>query len=659
MIDIDLTKTIHFQNKNDFKGFLKYFTENGISVKTITDFEKTKVLCSDGLNLLIVNEDFVNVNSDKCKEILKEHCLILVTRTNEKPLYFHDFRLVHDCIKLPLTSESELFFKIRNAFLRLADIIRIKNLEGMVYERTRELKDLSKIGIALSVEKDINKLLSLILSKAREITSSDAGSLYLVEKYRKKKRLRFKLTQNDTLDLKFSEFTMPITKDSLAGYTALTGEPLNIEDSYKISSEEPYQLNRKFDTENKYRTKSMLVTPLKNHKDEIIGVIQLINKKENRYIKLKSRKITEDNVVSYSKIDEESLLSLGSQAAVSIENNLLYKNIQDLFEGFVKAAITAIESRDPTTSGHSERVALLTVKLAETVNDLNYGRFKNVKFTNDQLKEIRYASLLHDFGKVGVREEVLLKAKKLFSKDFQIVNERFNHIKSIIINENLMEKLDYLRKKGKNDHEKKLKEFDRDLKIKLTEIEKYMNIITQANEPKILESESEDFVKKIAKRVFFDLDGSKKQFLEEKELSNLIIPKGSLNEEERLEIESHVYHSFQFLKRVPWTTELKNIPKIAYAHHEKLNGEGYPRCLTESKIPIQSRMMAIADIFDALTAWDRPYKNSVPYEKAINILKYEANDRHIDKDLVEIFIESGIYKLAFKTEHKKKSIRTY
>jgi len=483
--------------------------------------------------------------------------------------------------------------------------------------------------------------------------------LYLVEKGERKKHLTFKLTHNNTLDLKFDEFTIPISKKSIAGYVALTGETINIEDAYKISKDKPYQFNKSFDERNKYRTKSMIVIPLKNHKDEIIGVIQLINKKKDRNIKLTNNRIIKEYIIPYNKEDEHTLLSLGSLAAISIENNLLYQNIKDLFEGFVKASVTAIESRDPTTSGHSERVAILTEQLALTINKIKTGKFKNIYFSENQLKEIRYASLLHDMGKVGVREEVLLKAKKLYKKDLEIIKQRFNFIKLKTINKYINNKLEFLLKKGKQEYLKRLDDFENKLKKELNNLDFYLETIIKANEPSVLKSESQTLISEISEKTYQDLDGKEKRYLDDKEKNNLLILKGSLNKEERKEVESHIIKTIKFLRKVPWTKEISDIPKVAYYHHERLDGSGYPEKITDQKIPIQSKMMAIADIFDSLTAWDRPYKSAMPYEKALNILKYEVKDQHLDKDLVDIFIKSEIYKLVMKKDHKRKTVRTY
>jgi len=651
-------KIIYLQGGLQLNKIHKELDMHNICIKNINDIYEIYNSDDENLKLVILSSSFYKKNKTKIEDLHNKNSLIMLSCEDRAKLNGLDTGNIYDIVEIPI-NKIKLNLKVKNAFDKLSSQVQIENLKKTLNERDRELNDISRIGIAISAEKDLNKLLELILYKTREITFSDAGSLYLVEKGERKKHLTFKLTHNNTLDLKFDEFTIPISKKSIAGYVALTGETINIEDAYKISKDKPYQFNKSFDERNKYRTKSMIVIPLKNHKDEIIGVIQLINKKKDRNIKLTNNRIIKEYIIPYNKEDEHTLLSLGSLAAISIENNLLYQNIKDLFEGFVKASVTAIESRDPTTSGHSERVAILTEQLALTINKIKTGKFKNIYFSENQLKEIRYASLLHDMGKVGVREEVLLKAKKLYKKDLEIIKQRFNFIKLKTINKYINNKLEFLLKKGKQEYLKRLDDFENKLKKELNNLDFYLETIIKANEPSVLKSESQTLISEISEKTYQDLDGKEKRYLDDKEKNNLLILKGSLNKEERKEVESHIIKTIKFLRKVPWTKEISDIPKVAYYHHERLDGSGYPEKITDQKIPIQSKMMAIADIFDSLTAWDRPYKSAMSYEKALNILKYEVKDQHLDKDLVDIFIKSEIYKLVMKKDHKRRTVRTY
>ena len=513
--------------------------------------------------------------------------------------------------------------------------------------RHRELAELTSVGVALSTERNLLALLEMILTQARRITSSDAASLYLVERGDNgaaPTTLRFRLSQNYSLqDLPFSETTVPIDHTSLAGYTAATGEPLVIEDVYLLPNDVSYRQNRSFDEKFGYRTKSMLVIPMRTHRDEIIGVLQLINRKREREAVLASNDAIEQQVLPYDQQSVELVSALASQAAVAIENSLLYQNIEKLFEGFVTAAVTAIEQRDPTTSGHSGRVATLTVSLAEAVGRGGLGQYRGLHFSPEQLRELRYAGLLHDFGKVGVREQVLIKQKKLYPWDLDIIRHRFAFLLQRADLQFERERADYLLSHGAAQYEEFVARLEQMRRARRNELNRFLDAIVQANEPTILPEGSFHELKEINERTYIDFEGVERPLLRDEELRFLMIRKGNLDDRERREIESHVTHTFRFLEQIPWTRELRRIPEIAYGHHEKLNGTGYPRRVTGDDIPVQTRMMTIADIFDALTATDRPYKRAVPAERALDILSEEAKEGMIDMNLLKTFIEARIY----------------
>lgn len=519
------------------------------------------------------------------------------------------------------------------------------------------LKDIQNIGIALAAERDVDVLLNLIVHKARQITHADAGSLYIVEGDDEAtgldgRRLRFKISQNDSIVVPFSEFTIPIGAGSIAGYVAYKSEILNLPDAYHLPEGTPFQFNRSFDEKFHYRSKSMLVVPMTNRAGELIGVLQLINRKKDPGSKL-TPEITEHVVEAFSPADIELVESLAGAAAVAIENARLNESIHRLFEGFVLASVNAIESRDPTTSGHSGRVASLTVGLAEKVDRADRGPFKELTFGRQQLREIEYASLLHDFGKIGVREHVLVKAEKLYPADFQMVEARFKYLKKALEADYLRRQNALLLEKGKRAGAKLLREYQEAYRREVEELDNFFNVIREANRPSVLAGGNFEILQELAKRTYRDLDGRELPLLTEHEVMNLSLPKGSLNEKERLEIEGHVSNTWEFLKKIPWTKELRGIPKIAYMHHEKLNGRGYPRKVAAQDIPLQSRMMTISDIFDALTASDRPYKKAVPTEKALDIISSEVKDGLLDAELFKIFVEAEVYKLAFEKLEKR------
>jgi HD-GYP domain-containing protein (c-di-GMP phosphodiesterase class II) len=512
-----------------------------------------------------------------------------------------------------------------------------------------DLHELTKIGVALSTERDLLTLLELILTQARRIASADAGSLYLVEKSEDgaSKNLRFKLAQNHTLpNLGFKESLIPINHSSLAGYVAATGEPLIIPDVYLLPDDVSYKQNRSFDEKVGYRTKSMLVLPMRSHRDEITGVVQLINRKRNADVALTSPEIVDREVLPFDARAVDLVTALASQAAVAIENTRLYEDIERLFEGFVTAAVTAIESRDPTTSGHSFRVATLTCGLAEAIDRGGEGAYKAVRFNREQMREIRYAGLLHDFGKVGVREQVLVKQKKLYPSDLSIIKHRFQYLLQRADLQYERERAEYLFNYGKDKYTSVLEKLDNLRRGQRDELQRFLDSIVQANEPTILPEGKFEELEVINAKTFVDFDGVEKPLLSDDELRYLMINKGNLDPRERREIESHVTHTYRFLEQIPWTRELRHIPAIAYGHHEKLNAKGYPRQIGADEIPVQTRMMTISDIYDALTATDRPYKRAVPLERALDILSAEAKEGALDRSLLDTFIAANVFALV-------------
>ena len=553
---------------------------------------------------------------------------------------------LHELIAPPV-SAGRLRLKLERATDLLNSRRMNEQLDGALLRKTRELQGLNRIGVALSAERDIDKLLEQILAKCREITSADAGSLYLVERGKEHDsasddRLRFKLTQNDSVLAPFEEFVMPLGEGSgIAAYAALSGQIVNVADAYRLPPGTPYQVSRSFDEKSGYLTRSMLVVPMRDHQDEVIGVVQLINKKRDARAILRHTALVEENVVPFTAVDEELVSSLASQAAVAYENGQLIRGIKRLFDSFVRASVTAIEARDPTTSGHSERVAVLTVGLAQVVDAMQTGRFREARFTADQFQEIRFASLLHDFGKVGVREKVLIKGKKLYFGEIMLIRQRFAYIKRSLEAEHLHAKLEQLQA-GRASAEL-LQALDRDYELRLVDVDEILGKILQANEPSLLEEASFRTLMDLPSRSFVDLEGNRQPFLTPSELSALSIRKGSLSEQERREIESHVTHTYRFLSEIPWTGEYRKIPEIAYAHHEKLDGSGYPRRLAAVDIPVQSKMMTISDIYDALVAWDRPYKKAVPTHRALDILREEATLGKLDTELLALFVEAKVW----------------
>jgi HD-GYP domain-containing protein (c-di-GMP phosphodiesterase class II) len=332
--------------------------------------------------------------------------------------------------------------------------------------------------------------------------------------------------------------------------------------------------------------------------------------------------------------------SIASQAAVAIDNKNLLESIQALFDGFVQASVTAIEQRDPTTAGHSGRVEALTVGLARAINDVSTGKYREVFLTEDQLKELRYACLLHDFGKVGVREHILIKAKKLLPGQLEVIQSRFEFIERSVQYKYATEKLEAMRA-GRNGTT--VEEIDQRLQQELSQLNGWVETIVAANEPSVMPLDKAAALEILSQQTYHDMAGTAHPMLHPQEFRFLSIRKGTLDPQERLEMESHVTHSFHFLTKIPWTPVMRRIPEIAYGHHEKLDGSGYPRGLTGDQIPLQARMMTISDIYDALTAQDRPYKRAVATATALDILIEEATEGKLDQDLLDVFIARQIY----------------
>jgi len=389
----------------------------------------------------------------------------------------------------------------------------------------------------------------------------------------------------------------------------------------------------------------MLAVPMRNKNGEVLGVIQLINKRADYAQNVAGQSLPLDQIRPFNHDDVELLSSLASQAAVALENSRLYQDIKRLFEGFVKASIFAIESRDPTTHGHSERVAELTIALAYEINKASSGELAKVHFDQKKLTELRYASLLHDFGKVGVREEVLVKAKKLFPYELDSLKERYRYIKKSIEADFYRECLEYAVENGIERFQLIRPSLEASFRERIQEVQETLDFLIKANEPALLEDGSFHKLIELGKQHHLGSDGLMTPMLTERETHVLSIRRGSLSEAERIEIESHVRHTFKFLSKIPWTKDLSRVPEIAYAHHEKLNGRGYPNHLTRDEIPIESQMLGVADIFDALTAQDRPYKPAVPLQKALDILRMDVDQNHINREIVDIFIDKRVYRV--------------
>jgi HD-GYP domain-containing protein (c-di-GMP phosphodiesterase class II) len=519
---------------------------------------------------------------------------------------------------------------------------QVRQFEEQARRQHRQFEELNRIGIALSSERDIGKLQEFILTTMRQLTNADGASLWLKTVGDDgQPKLFLASSQNTSIDNTYQAFKVPVDEKSVVGYTVTVGTSQIYDDAYNPPPGKP-QGGKGFDQQYGYRTKSMLTVPMRNYDNKVVGAVQLINAKRTYEMRLTVANVP-DEVVSFRPEDLEMIESIASQAAVALDNKNLLDSIEGLFDGFVQASVTAIEQRDPSTAGHSGRVEALTTGLAKAVTKIDVGRYRDVVLSDDQLKELRYACLLHDFGKVGVREHILIKAKKLMPGQLEVIQARFEFVERSVQIKYATEKLDAMR--SGNAGAPVLADIDRRLETDLAQLEQWVDGIIVANEPSVLPEDKASMLEFLSQQTYYDMAGRGHPMLDAQEFRFLSIRKGTLDPQERLEMEAHVTHSFHFLSKIPWTPLMRGVPEIAYGHHEKLDGTGYPRGLSGDQIPIQARMMTISDIYDALTAQDRPYKRAVPVSTALDILKNEAAQGKLDGDLLDVFIAKSVYEV--------------
>ncbi|MDH5572190.1 MAG: GAF domain-containing protein [Gammaproteobacteria bacterium] len=376
---------------------------------------------------------------------------------------------------------------------------------------------------------------------------------------------------------------------------------------------------------------SVMCAPLL-YENQVLGLVQVDNRKIHK---------------EFSGKDLQILMAVCAQLSISVKNSSLFQDIEQLFEGFVRASVQAIESRDPSTAGHSFRVAEYTEKLARSVDKSSIAQLKNIKFSHEQIKELRYASLLHDFGKVGVRENVLTKAKKLYGHELKDLKQRVKYAEACIEQQAYKQLIDRhtVQNLSQQQFLAEKKQVEQYIIEQKKDLSRFLNAVLILNEPgdniDSLQVELEAF----QNYKFANHNNNSQMLLEPFEFSALCGMKGSLTTLERKEIESHVTHTNIFLSLIPWTEHLSNLPNIAHAHHERLDGSGYPFGLSTEDIPLQSKIMAIADVYDALTAGDRPYRQGVKSEQALGIIEAEVNAGKLDRILFKIFVESKSFEL--------------
>jgi len=516
----------------------------------------------------------------------------------------------------------------------------------------RRLEQLNEIGSALSQEKDIDHLLEKILVAAKAITRAAGGTLYVLEPSDEGPRLRFAIMRNEALDIAMGGTTgNPIPfypvhlygKDGqpnnqmVAAYAALTGKTVNIVDAY---SQEGFDFSgtRNFDKKTGYRSKAFLTVPMKNHEGEIIGVLQLINRMEPG---------TED-IGSFGPSDQRLAESLASQAAIALTNRHLINQLEVLFESFIALINTAIDEKSPYTGGHCQRVPALTMMLAEAVNETHDGPLRDFRMSDKDRYELKIAGLLHDCGKVTTPVHVVDKATKLetiFDR-INLVDTRFEVLKRDLEIEALKRKLDLPGgAPGQAAVREQAARIDQDLDERARDLESERAFLRQANiGGEVMSPEAQERVRRIGTgRKWIDLSGKSADFLSEDEIKNLTIARGTLTTEERQTINHHIVATIKMLEALPWPTHLRNVPEYAGGHHERMDGKGYPRGLTREQMSVQARVMGIADIFEALTAKDRPYKRGKTLSESLKILGNFRQNGHVDPDLFDVFVRKKVY----------------
>ena len=506
-----------------------------------------------------------------------------------------------------------------------------------------QLERLNTIGVALSAEPDNNRLLEIILLGAKELTNADGGTLYSVTDDNK---LKFEIMRTDSLNIAMGGTTgkeipfpaLPIhledgkpNTNMVAAYSVLNAQTVNIADAY-LAEGFDFSGTRKFDEAMGFRSKSFLTVPMMNHEDEIIGVLQLINAIDP----------TSQEIISFSQSHQRLVESLASQAAVALTNHNLINGLKDLFESFIKLIADAIDEKSPYTGGHCQRVPELTMMLADAAIKTNIGPLSSFTMTEKEVYELKIAAWLHDCGKVTTPESVMDKATKLqtiFDR-IHFIDQRFELLKAQRENACLQHALNALQTAQPIDS----KQLAHDMQAMKNGLDDDKNFIRKVNVgAEFMKPEDKQRVNIIANYLYTDDSGRSAKFLSENEVYNLSIERGTLTAEERTVINNHIVVTINMLEALSYPKDLRRVPEYAGGHHERMDGRGYPKGLTRDQMSIPARMMGVADIFEALTSKDRPYKKAKTLSESLNILGKMCLDNHIDPDVFDLFIREKIY----------------
>lgn len=515
----------------------------------------------------------------------------------------------------------------------------VSDVKAFTETQLDQIRTLTEIGRALSAEKNLDRLLEMIVEEARKLVNADGGTLYIMND--EETELRFAIVQSGALNTRMGGTSGQITWDpvvlinpdgspnhaNVSAYAALTGEVVHIPDVYEVEGFN-FEGTRKFDAKTGYRSKSMLVVPMRNHENDIIGVLQLINAMD----------VVTGEVIPFTMESQKMTESLASQAAVALTNNRLIQDLENLLEAFIKTIATAIDDKSKYTGGHIRRVAELTMIIAKRINKAKEGAYADVFFNEEQMKELRIAGWLHDVGKVTTPEYVMDKATKL-----ETIYDRIDTLRTRFEVLKRDAEIELLKKINNRGTEPNADLVQNDYHNKIKELEDDFDFLVKANiGTEFLGDEKIERLKKITEKEWV-VDGKPQHLITEEELYNLSIRGGTLTKEERDIISNHAAVTYKMLCQLPFPKSLQNVPDYAAAHHERLDGSGYPLGLKGDMLSLQSRIIALADIFEALTAKDRPYKKGKTLSEAMKIIDFMVKANHIDSDLFKFFVEEKIY----------------
>jgi len=534
------------------------------------------------------------------------------------------YQLLCDGFYIPLSLESD------------AKAIPKNDLQSIIDKQTLHIRKLNEIGVALSYERDLNRLLEMILQQAKNFTDADAGTLYMMSE--DEKSLEFKVVMTDSLGIKMggtaSEISWPplslydengdANRQMVAAVAAIDGDIINIADVYECEAFN-FSGTKKFDASTGFRSKSMLVIPMKNSDDEVIGVCQLINRQQD------------GTIVAFNKDDEFAISALASQAAVAITNTKLINSLEALLDSFIKSIAAAIDAKSPYTGGHVKKVAILTQMIADAINADTEGKFTDIAYDSEKLRELQVAALMHDVGKIATPTHIMDKATKLetIGDRIEFIQDRFELYKA-------QQKILFL-EKAEGKKAKKVAKLQEAFDALSTQVDKDMEFLKLINiGGEFMSDDKIERLKQIASRKV-EIRGQMQNLLSDDEVYNLSIRKGTLTDEEMQIMRDHAKISNDMLSQLPFPKKLARVPAIASGHHEKLNGKGYPNGIGGDDLSLEARILAVADIFEALSASDRPYKEAKKMSEIQKIIGFMIKDGELDPDLVELFYEKGLH----------------